>query len=256
MFSRFDNMMQHTQTHEKNKKMVTSRSTPTTTTAYQDSSTAVKSEHRFTETRHHPMPDLITKPLEHSSMIDSRTLPLPTRRASMSSASYHPTNDLRYPAPFNHHPLYASDAPRNRSSWPIKREPYPHSFYHQQSYQPYQPYPTHDDYNRLRRRSSTSTVSSESTLASPISTVFPHQQPQVARRRISIDDLRLPIEDLRNIQLDEKPFNYTSSNSNSNSPRIDNSVDISPDEFEALEGFSKFHTSSIIGPNASSPAGK
>jgi hypothetical protein len=239
MFSRFDNMMQHTQTHEKNKKMVGSRSTPTSSVSganpvYRES-TPVKSEHQFTDR----MPDLITKaPVEHASMIDSRTLPLPTRRASMSSSPYHSSvNDMRlpYPTPFNHHPLYAGDMPRNRSSWPIRREPYPHSFYHQQSYQPY---PTHDEYNHIRRRSSTSTLSSESTLVSPVSTAFP-QQPHVARRRISIDDLRLPIEHLRDIQLDEKPFKH-----------YNDTVDISPDEFEALEGFSKFHTSSIIGSNA------
>lgn len=262
MFSRFDNMMQHTQTHEKNKKMAASRSTPNLSGSRADSNhagrggTSVKSEHRPIG-RGQPMPDFINKtpghPLEHTSMIDSRTLPLPTRRASMSSDPYHPAaypppssaseSRLMHQTPFNHHPLYAGDMPRNRSSWPMKREAYPHSFYHQQSYQPY---PSFQDYTTLRRRSSTSTISTESTLVSPTSAGFPPQA-QIIRRRISIDELRLPIEDLRNIQLDEKQFRHCSNNN----PRIHDkpSVDISPDEYEALEGFSKFRKTSIVGPN-------
>lgn len=244
-------MMQHTQTHEKTKR------TTTTTSSSSSSTTAVKSTKLNHKVERSPTP-IKSEPLsseymlerspcpisdsredvpalEHSSMIDSRKLPLP-RRASLTctSTTYNlplTSTSLMYPTPQHSQ----QNTPRNRCSWPIRREP---SFY-QQSYQPYS---TNDSYHNVRRRSSTSTLSSESTLVSPVSATFPSNiGNHLVRRRISIDDLRLPIEDLKNIQLEEKP-------------KLD-TVDITSDEYEALEGFSQFHTKSVVAPAPCSPTG-
>jgi hypothetical protein len=316
MFSRFDNMMQHTQTHEKNKKIISSsgeKLMSSNTSANNvhghhvrgpnqiSGMTPIKSEAATTswieQQRKQSMPDLVmttsaVPPLEHSSMINSRTLPLPTRRSSFSgyndgvvypqpvlppppssqaSSAYrlsYPPSAVGGPSPYYYnydpspaYPYYAANAanniPRNRSSWPVKREPYPQYYshhHHPTQSAPYYRNGNEDYYNSIRRRSSVSTLSSESssnyspTAYQPQPTSQPPQDPQIARRRISIDDLRLPIENLRNIQLDEeksdhyKPYhqsNYASTNNN-------DSVDITPDEYEALEGFSKFHSNSVV----------
>jgi hypothetical protein len=251
-FSRFDNMMQHTQTHEKTKRTTTTTinnnntSSSSITTAkstklnhkIERSPTPIKSEslssEYMLERSQCPISDSRkdVPALEHSSMIDSRKLPLP-RRASSTCTS------TTYNLPLTSTSLMYStsqhsqqNTPRNRCSWPIRREP---SFY-QQSYQPYS---TNESYHNVRRRSSTSTLSSESTLVSPVSATFPSNIGNHVRRRISIDDLRLPIEDLKNIQLEEKP-------------KLD-TVDITSDEYEALEGFSQFHTKSVVAPMPCSP---
>lgn len=238
MFSRFDNMMQHTQTHEKNRKS-TSRAPSTNNIRGTTSSSQRMAAAPMNQVEERHIEEYISDdPPSSSSMINSRTLPLPTRRTSIST--YQLPNLLNsnyrasYPSAstFSDHSYY--DTPRNRASWPLKREtPYYHP-YHEQ----------HDSYNSSRRRSSVSTVSSEaSSLISPMSANFPiHKEPEIIRRRISIDDLRLPIEDLKNIQLEEKV---------SSQPK--DAVDITSDEFEALEGFSKFHSTSIITPT--SPCG-
>ncbi|KAL7316535.1 Up in starvation [Mucor circinelloides] len=241
-FSRFDNMMQHTQTHEKTKRSSSSSSSAITATKSAKlnqqpsrSPTPIKSEPPTSEYMlSYPTSDYSynnnnnkedVPPLEHSSMIDSRKLPLP-RRASLTctSTTYNlplTSTSLMYPTPQQQQ----QNTPRNRCSWPIRREP---SFYQQ----PYQPYSAANEgyHHNARRRSSTSTLSSESTLVSPVSATFPANNH--VRRRISIDDLRLPIEHLKSIQLDEKP-------------KLD-AVDITSDEYEALEGFSQFHTRSVV----------
>lgn len=345
MFSRFDNMMQHTQTHEKNKKIISTSgekvmSSNTTSNAHGHQQhhvrgpsnhisgmTPIKSDSTTSWIEQQPkqsMPDLVmatssaaamtggVPPLEHSSMINSRTLPLP-RRASFSTAGYNdnivypqpvfPTTNTatqqlnsnayrfsyppttttssvgpsppyyynNYDPPTSAYPYYtaANNIPRNRSSWPVKRDPYPqHYQHHHQQPQPAPYYKNDDHFNTIRRRSSVSTLSSDSssiyspTAYQPQPLPQPQQQqqqqdPQIVRRRISIDDLRLPIENLGNIQLDEerksyyKPYNDNSYMNNNN-----NSVDITPDEYEALEGFSKFHSNSVIARDGLSAAGK
>ncbi|KAI8644306.1 hypothetical protein BD408DRAFT_413651 [Parasitella parasitica] len=227
-FSRFDNMMQHTQTHEKTKRAAhsTAKSTKLNRKPKERSPTPIKSESLSSDYLLEGSKDVPA--LDFSSMIDSRKLPLP-RRASLTctSTTYNlplTSASLIYPTPQQSH----QNTPRNRCSWPIRREP---SFYQQ----PYQPYSTNESYHNTRRRSSTSTQSSESTLATFPSNLANHN----LRRRISIDDLRLPIEDLKNIQLGEKP-------------RLD-TVDITPDEYEALEGFSQFHSKPVIAPIPCSP---
>ncbi|GAN11322.1 hypothetical protein MAM1_0545c10881 [Mucor ambiguus] len=244
-FSRFDNMMQHTQTHEKTKRSSSSsiHSNVKSTKLNQEfsrSPTPIKSVPSTSQyTLSYPQSDHNDNnnkedvpALEHSSMVDSRKLPLP-RRASLTctSTTYNlplTSASLMYPTPQQQ----LQNTPRNRCSWPIRREP---SFYQQ----PYQPYSTASEgyHHNARRRSSTSTLSSDSTLVSPVSATFPANSH--ARRRISIDDLRLPIEHLKSIQLEEKP-------------KLD-AVDITSDEYEALEGFSQFHTRSVVAQAPLSP---
>ncbi|KAI7901203.1 uncharacterized protein BX663DRAFT_515247 [Cokeromyces recurvatus] len=240
MFSRFDNMMQHTQTHDKSRKGGNSRSATVKGTKV----SSVKKEHSVTSSA---INNQQSESSLTSSIIHSRTLPLPTRKVSISSehSMLFPPMQLPPPQPSsssslsNHpYPICNSTATRSRYSWPIRRESYPYCHYyrHLPSY--------HEDYSYIRRRSSTSTSSSESTLVSPIQ----RDEPEITRRRISIDDLRLPIQDIKNIQLEEeisiKKPNYDKRKT----------IDITPDEFEALEGFSRFHTKSVVGvPALSSP---
>ncbi|KAI9354719.1 hypothetical protein BD770DRAFT_392083 [Pilaira anomala] len=239
MFSRFDNMMQHTQTHEKHKKNAHSEKSKSHAHGHRASAsieTPVKTEHMSWKDQ---------PKFEPSSMMSSRTLPLPTRRASFSTY-----NNMPYPPPpppppssssNNYrlaqvvHPYYqdpsiqAYNIPRNRSSWPVKREPYQSTYY-----PPLQPNFGNDYY---RRRSSSSTASSDSTVSAPY---------ELAKRRISIDDLRLPIESLKNIQLDEDK-NHLSAYTKIGR----DSIAITHDEYEALEGFGKFHSSSIVANESS-----
>ncbi|KAI8088263.1 hypothetical protein BDF21DRAFT_412783 [Thamnidium elegans] len=246
MFSRFDNMMQHTQTHEKHKKHSAAEKD---THGYRNSvsnETPVKSE---------PIPWHESTPtFEPSSMMSSRTLPLPTRRASFSSYGnipYPPPPPSGYrlsqttPHPYCIDPsIQAHNIPRNRSSWPIRREPYQNNFGY---YRPSPPPPVQTNFGNeyLRRRSSNSTISSDSTILSP-TTAFSFDS-QLAKRRISIDDLRLPIESLKNIQLDEDKSAY-------NNKICRNSIAVTHDEYEALEGFGKFHSSSIVASERTSSA--
>ncbi|KAG2195901.1 hypothetical protein INT47_002944 [Mucor saturninus] len=270
MFSRFDNMMQHTQTHEKNKK-VSPRSTnkmdtnfsaqgylaprPNATQIKTEPMSPIKTEFNCWSGRQGNISDLImatsfVPPPGQTSMMNSRILPLPTRRASFSthSSAPYPSSNYRLSHPQDvPSQFYSNDVltksynvPRNRSSWPVRRESYQSSYYaplpvQQKDFEGY-----HGD---LRRRSSTSTHSSESTLISPAPYQYP-RDPNIARRRISVDDLRLPIEHLKNIQLDEK---------NGYSNNDSNTVDISCAEYEALEGFSKFRSNPTITKETPSP---
>ncbi|GAA5800955.1 hypothetical protein EDC94DRAFT_586929 [Helicostylum pulchrum] len=250
MFSRFDNMMQHTQTHEKHKKHSTAEKDQTHGHRHSVSNESpVKSESipwNDHQQLSHPT-------FEPSSMMSSRTLPLPTRRASFSSYG-----NMPYPPPPSSyrlsqatpHPycidpsMQAHNIPRNRSSWPIKREPYQPNFGY---YRPSPPPPPvvqtsfGTEYHSTRRRSSNSTISSDSTILSPAAFDSPP-----AKRRISIDDLRLPIESLKNIQLD--------GDKNAYSKIRHNSIAITHDEYEALEGFGKFHKGSIVASERTSSA--
>lgn len=266
MFSRFDNMMQHTQTHEKNKKSAPAKEVTSVVHGHRvhaPSLTPIKTE-SWPEEPKHTIPDLAMA----TSMVDTRMLPPPTRRSSFSSfgnntrfpstASQPPNSNYQFPythpnlppTSYYQYPEYAqnvNNVPRNRASWPIKRDAY-----HSQNSNPH--YPTHlslsnhfnesranDFYYDTQRRSSISTASSDSNLTSPVSLHFP-QEPVVVRRRISIDDLRLPIENFRNIQLEEDGYHQYY-----NSPsKAKNTVDITPDEYEALQGFSKFHSKPIV----------
>ncbi|CAO3626906.1 unnamed protein product [Mucor hiemalis] len=266
MFSRFDNMMQHTQTHEKNRKPVATPAKEVTSVVHghrvhAPSLTPIKTE-SWPEEANHTIPDLEMA----TSMVDSRTLPPPTRRSSFSSFGGHmrypPTSS--HPSNVNYQSSYPSsnlpptsyyqyneyqnvnNVPRNRASWPIKRDAY-HSHSNHPHYPTYLSLSNHfndsranDFYYDSQRRSSISTASSDSNLTSPVSLNFP-QEPVVVRRRISIDDLRLPIENFRNIQLEEDGYHQHYVN-----PTKSETVDITPDEYEALQGFSKFHSKPVV----------
>ncbi|RCH97313.1 Up in starvation [Rhizopus azygosporus] len=248
MFSRFDNMMQHTQTHDKERKKtapteaVKDHSKNKKARASMTDDPVTESPIQMQEERHpwvQQRSDLYASPFEYSSMVNNRTLPLPHRRASIST----PVRSLGYRSPypyslppspvktqFHHHPSHLPNydhyyyqkpynVPRNRSSWPIKEE--------------------YNEFDQTRR-SSISTVSTDSGHShSPPS--FHHHDFHV-KRRISIDALQTPIEKLRTIQLDEKPLEK-------------DAIDITQDEYEALEAFSQFHTSPVVGtlPITSSP---
>ncbi|KAG1049944.1 hypothetical protein G6F46_012987 [Rhizopus delemar] len=252
MFSRFDNMMQHTQTHDKEKrKSVASMETvkdhtkPKKARAIMADDPVTESPTQLHEERFPwaQQTDLYSvPPLEYNSMVYNRTLPPPHRRSSISTpirsggyrSSYpyslspspvktHFNHNSQFPQPpptsdyYYHRKPY--NVPRNRSSWPAKREDY--------------------ELFEQTRRSSISTTSSDSGHTnSPPSF---HQDFNV-KRRISIDALQTPIEKLRTIQLDEKPVEQ-------------DAVDITQDEYEALEAFSQFRSSPVVGalPVASSP---
>ncbi|CAO3703786.1 unnamed protein product [Rhizopus stolonifer] len=247
MFSRFDNMMQHTQTHERKKfaalreevedQAKTKKARAVLTDDHvTDSPIQIQEEALpwFQQTEPYQVP-----PLEYTPMMYNRTLPPPHRRLSIpsnTSGFYRPYPYSTSPSPVKTHfchssnmhfshppppPPIASDSyyrrshypPRNRSSWPIR------------SYDEFEP----------TRRSSTSTASTDSGhTSSPPSLTHDF----AIKRRISIDALQTPIENLKTIQLDEKPVKKES-------------VDITQDEYEALEAFSQFRSSSVM--DSSSP---
>ncbi|OBZ89433.1 Nutrient and stress factor 1 [Choanephora cucurbitarum] len=234
MFSRFDNMMQHTQTHEKNKKTLTTPMTNSNKRTHKSDNLIKKEPFKF-------KPNSNIAPLEGFSMINSRTLPLPTRRASIAApyhtGPYHTSSTVPY-----YHSLSVPQSqydPSHRSSWPLKRDLYPH-----QTYPPPHPYSRvmHEQEYYPRRRSSASTFSIDSPIISPISSTFPQTNEPQVRRRISVDELHLPIENLRDSPIDSK-IHLKPIYSHNISKK--NEIDITSDEYEALEGFSKFRSGTI-----------
>ncbi|KAI8968261.1 hypothetical protein BDF20DRAFT_964238 [Mycotypha africana] len=295
MFSRFDNMMQHTQTHDKNKKLkahshsqkfsqnngLKEQQQRHSTGSYSMSNSRNSQFLSPSSIMTNSVPSRAERP---RSMIDSKILPLPnTSRALMPTESSFPH------VLYQEHSSYSAiKQPSNRFSWPLRRDahpypqhqpntgpyldPYSHISQHPPSYCHPSSSSTSHPLNDLhaRRLSSASTNSSESTLPSPISsTSLPPPKDvgtQTARRRISIDDLRLPIESIKNIHLSEttdpnahslnKSHQYehlinshNTKSTNNNNQNQQQTVDITTDELEALEGFGKFHSTSVIASN-------
>ncbi|KAI8331296.1 hypothetical protein BD560DRAFT_451476 [Blakeslea trispora] len=243
MFSRFDNMMQHTQTHEKNKKTMAATLTNPSKRLHKSEGSIKKDSFKYRSNSNNV-------PLEGFSMINSRTLPLPTRRASIA-APYHigPYNTPGATPYF--HPLSEQQPqydPANRSSWPLRRDLYPH-----QTYPPPFPYSRviHEQEYYPRRRSSASTFSIDSPVVSPVSSTFSQANEPQVRRRISVDELHLPIENLKDSSLESKIHLKPIYHHNTYSKK--NEIDITSDEYEALEGFSKFRSGNIESEATHSP---
>ncbi|KAI9282271.1 hypothetical protein BY458DRAFT_428832 [Sporodiniella umbellata] len=247
MFSRFDNMMQHTQTHEKKK---TNASVETVEDhARPKKARAALANHPLTDSPiqmqeetvpwfQHPDPYQV-HPLDYSSMMSNRKLPPPDRRFSIPTLPYESGSHSFYPCstPYSlvkthfqntstaHFypqppppPILTDNCYRrshstslNRFSWPSKKDEYRQSNH--------------------SRRSSTSTASTDSGHSSSP----PHFTHEFnVKRRISVDALQTPIENLKTIQLDEELVEK-------------DAVDITQDEFEALEAFGQFRSSSVVG---------
>jgi hypothetical protein len=236
MFSRFDNMMQHTQTHEKHKKRIShSPEKKESDNSSQSSATDPSSPIDMDDWmyRKNSMPDLANPlPFEHS-MVKNRILP-PPRRASISVLSSYNSCPLPLSqvasSPMQMYPSQETPSlftPGNRFSWPI---------YQRQSEENY--YGSHslmcDSYNRRSSTSTHSTDSGHSTSSYSQQSFGSLTDPPI-RRRISIDDLRTPIEEFKSIKLESSPKHNQAA-----------SVDITSDEYEALEGFSKFSKQPFI----------
>jgi hypothetical protein len=251
-------MMQHTQTHEKNKKKVrrASETSEFNEVAFESSN----SSHQNNEWQNHQqrktVPEVaMSTPSEHS-MLHNRILP-PLRRGSYSNSPVgYPSYPTSYPYSLPqspnekygnvtpamyrpYQPCNSPNTPGNRYSWPTFKEP--------------REIPSTEEIPNncppsfgYRRRSSTSTASTDTSILTSNSQNPPDYHSSIPsnhvhiRRRISIDDLRTPIEDLQSIQFDQKnntkPYKYTDKQA----------VDITSDEYEALEGLSKFHSKNTI----------
>ncbi|KAI8369606.1 uncharacterized protein BYT42DRAFT_549266 [Radiomyces spectabilis] len=283
MFSRFDNMMQHTQTHDREGKK------PASTIANDDDTTTHSSQRRHSypsvphpsqptppETSpYHPIPS-------PSSIMQNRTLPPPPvsqRRASIAFPAHPPSYPHRPPYDYSFPPHTIND-PSHRSSM------YPPTSRHPAPYPPYQQYgsyrrswptaaagPIHAGYplpssavNGDPRRYSTSTESSSAS--SPHSPQQDKMDVEPTRRRLSLTDLQTPIHILQNMKLGDEfrrgDFYEGKGESNdveSAKERISvykrrkSSVDITSDEYEALQGFGIFHLRSIVKAHGAPPPG-
>lgn len=325
MFSRFDNMMQHTQTHNRNKRkpaMKTSRrrnSVPSMNNIKREPTIVLNEESKKMKSHNHhpslppnmtfitqsslpppppptssstkihlkssPPPPIIT----NNHMIESRTLPPPTRRASFSHFSPYylplnlssstPTNTAKSPTSTTHLLPDSFDDYKKLSS---------NYFYSSSTFPNMNLSPTDTfDYQKqsfLYRRGSLSTVSSSnSTISSsndsqpsfdvpvPLSSSSTSSSSSSSssfnygRRRLSAADLQAPIQSLQERYADRHHPMYngnspTTTEFNISNPSLSShphdsihplqnntslannkdTVDISTDEYEALQGFSKF----------------
>ncbi|KAG1443375.1 hypothetical protein G6F55_012694 [Rhizopus delemar] len=228
-FSRFDNMMQHTQTHVKERRKSVDSTVAGDHAKHKKACAAVtndrviESPHPWVQQDQNDLP----LSLECSSMIHNRTLPPPNKRLSLSTPIPSSGSRSSYPyslpsSPIKPHFYHASPFPsqpntqRHRSPWIMKHE---------------------DEELSKIRRSSISTASSDSVHSgSPPSFHYNFN----VKRRISIDALQMPIEQLGRIQLDEKPVGQDAFN-------------ITQDEYEVLEAFGQFCASPVVSSLTSSP---
>ncbi|ORZ12720.1 hypothetical protein BCR42DRAFT_419835 [Absidia repens] len=230
MFSRFDNMMQHTQTHNRSGKR---KSSPKPAAKNRRKSTSAVnndwSEDEYTDgfkkNRSHSIHPTTQYNQWRSpspppaSMMQSRTLPLP-RRMSYSH-SY-------YPPPLSKSP-----------SLPDSPEEPPLTAFRSPSYYNMPPPPPLSSSTSsasssalfYRRGSLQSTSSTSSTLSSDSQSFrsFDH-----GRRRLSAADLQAPIHSLKEENAEEQHQLHPLAKS---PPAV---VDITSDEYEALQGFGKF----------------
>lgn len=102
---------------------------------------------------------------------------------------------------------------------------------------PYPYHPTIEPGNWKRRPSVSTVSSSESSVISPISATFPHCHHEPEVRRLSISDLHLPIENFNDFHHKDKV----------NTMNHYNSINITLDEFEALQAFSKIRSGVSLG---------
>ncbi|OBZ89213.1 Biofilm and cell wall regulator 1 [Choanephora cucurbitarum] len=255
MFSRFDNMMQHTQTHNKSRngprrnnkpkpakrghKKSTRRSSmmdyedyvlPSPPPSHRGSSHHLIKEHQII------MPNPKYVELDEDDLDDI---------SSCSSGDYYQPINLYYP------PLYPSDSPTLSDTLsihdyfptPSRRRSAP-----QVRYQPY-PYP-------VKEEREIAFIPRRNSVLSELATYLvdhPDQSPEnfirhktmPTTRRLSVQDLANPIE-----QLEETSSSMSASTSNSSissHPSLDedDGVDLTEDEFQAIQGFGKFFRAAI-----------
>ncbi|KAI8884485.1 hypothetical protein K501DRAFT_182230 [Backusella circina FSU 941] len=263
MFSRFDNMMQHTQTHDKNKKRMR-RASETNEFNEVEFDSPNGSQQNSEWQNHHQqqqrktVPEIAMATLSENSMLHNRILP-PLRRGTYSDPPVGYGNyQTNYPYSVPQSPIHEKynpippamfrsyqprgsplNTPEKRYSWPTFRGPQEFPFPEES--------PNHCPPSfGYRRRSSTSTASTDTSVLTSTShnpsddhSTIPSNHFHI-RRRISIDDLRTPIEDLQSIQFNQKNNKKLCNYSDKQA------VDITSDEYEALEGLSKFHSKNTV----------
>lgn len=265
MFSRFDNMMQHTHTHDRQKKKNNdkgSSSTRTATTATTPPSLASSPTH--TETH------------ANATMLQSRTLPPPARShedplrspnkygatslASPPSMTLPPPPTAQHP---NWHPAWqGSSGPllspysptaahssltdyfaqpeggvsSRRPSWNYGQSNNDFWQYHPSTaaandYWSQHRYPSPTSY---RQPSPTKQQDNQST---------PSSSPQPPpKRRLSLIDLQTPIDHWQERSSSQGGATSDEDNDDTATPV----VDVTPDEYEAIQGFGKFHAKSVV----------
>ncbi|CAO3596572.1 unnamed protein product [Absidia cylindrospora] len=229
MFSRFDNMMQHTQTHNRSGKRKTSpkpaaKNRRKSTSAVNNDWSEDEYTDGFKKNRSHSTIHPTTQYSQWrspspppASMMQSRTLPLP-RRMSYSH-SY-------YPPPLSKSP----SLPDSPEEPPLTSFRSP-SYYNMPPPPPLSSSTTSSSALFYRRGSLQSTSSTSSTLSSDSQSFrssFEH-----GRRRLSAADLQAPIHSLKEENQEEQQLHPLAKSP----PAV---VDITSDEYEALQGFGKF----------------
>ncbi|CDH58836.1 hypothetical protein RO3G_13206 [Lichtheimia corymbifera JMRC:FSU:9682] len=271
MFSRFDNMMQHTHTHDRQKKKnndkgPSTRTTTTTTTP----------------------PSLASSPPTHNeahvnaTMLQSRTLPPPSRphddplrsppkygTTSSSSLASPPSPMMTLPPPPtqqpNWHPAWqggssgpllspysptghtsltdyfaqpeggvSSSASSRRPSW---------NYGHQNDFWQYHPPTTTTDYWSQFRYPSPTSYRQPSPTKQQDNQSTPSSSPQPPpKRRLSLIDLQTPIDHWQERSSSSGGATSDEDNDDTTTPV----VDVTPDEYEAIQGFGKFHAKSVV----------
>ncbi|KAI9247134.1 hypothetical protein BDA99DRAFT_542984 [Phascolomyces articulosus] len=191
MFSRYDNMMQHTHTHER-----------------QQESNIVRSR--------------------RSSMVQSRTLPPPPTT---------PQHPFTIVPPSHHqvHQVVAVPSPPLPQQEPREQEYFmgagsQHHHHHPHSHYNSGGQPTYDYFNDPNVMMERNWHQGEWTP--------PHQSPPtITKRRLSAIDLQTPIEHWSNGNNNDEESQHSDH---------DMAVDVTPDEYEAIQGFGKFRQEPII----------
>ncbi|KAI8093345.1 uncharacterized protein BX664DRAFT_295036 [Halteromyces radiatus] len=244
MFSRFDNMMQHTQTHNRSNKKKSSKAGDyeeykrNRSHSIQHTSSPLTSsvQQPMYQTNYPPPPQWQPRspsPGYNQSMIESRTLP-PPRRMSFSQSFY--------PPPLSKSPSLP-DSPEEPMSATFRSSPY-------YTMPPTTPgifdYPTRrPSYRRgslqsVSTTTSTSSTSSASSDAAAAAAVLTCRSSAAEtpgrRRRLSAADLQAPIYSLQEEEQEVHPLTKSP-------PAV---VDITSDEYEALQGFGKFSQQQVL----------
>lgn len=220
--------MQHTQTHEKNKRKTEAETDEKP--FYDDISQMELSEQTFkTEPYYNKYREYdislnyTSGPGISSNMINSRTLPLPTFEEP--SAPHYSSNYL-IPSYSSHpgiHPMdqrisYNSVSVASSTHYPQNGTPHERNYYG----------PSNEMF-----------ISHESH---PSHLVENEGSPGVAKRRMSVEDLYTPIEKLSEIKVESK---VGSSSIDANRYTVGvSTIDMTVDEYEALQGLSKFKADS------------
>ncbi|KAI8997521.1 hypothetical protein BDB01DRAFT_771436 [Pilobolus umbonatus] len=231
MFSRYDNMIQHTQTHGKSKRKSegTDNSMPIEKEDVLINNTSQLQPNNYnTDTRNKQRTRRVF-PEETSYQVRNqlppmgdRTLPLPTPLSAQGFPQYPESQDFHLFNNYSFNDLSSVDTDYQKK--------YP-TQYQDRS-------PTTDEwrygryYPRYSRDNSLSSSSSDNDT-------------YIIKRRISVEDLYTPIEKLLDIKVENKiDRSFIDSDRSDNTSK--DTVDMTEDEYEALQGLSKFRSDSTV----------